>query len=130
MNSGNTVNNNGAFLENAALRWLKAKGLKVVAKNYLSRAGKIDLIMLDGQTLCFIDVEYRVNQDFNSAEYGVPSSKQQEIIQTAASFINHQNKYLKYSRRFDVLIVEPDIASSFKMSWIKNEFSADLSQGK
>ncbi len=130
LNSRNTINNKGVFLENAALRWLKARGLKVVAKNYLSRAGEIDLIMLDGDTLCFIDVEYRRSQDFDSTDYGIPASMQQKIIKTASSFVNHQNKYLKYSMRFDALLVEPGIDQPFKINWIQDVFSANLYQGK
>ncbi len=82
------MNNPGACLENVALHWQKLKGLKVVTKNYLSRAGKIDIIMLDDDTLCFIDVKYRRNQDFDSADYGIPVSGQQIITKTVLNFVN------------------------------------------
>jgi putative endonuclease len=124
------MNDKSGYLENLALRWLKARGLKVVAKNYLSRAGEIDIIMLDGDTLCFIDVEYRVGRDFDSTDYSIPEFKQQNILQAASSFVNHQNKYLKYSRRFDALFVEPCLDKPFKMNWIKAVFSADPDYGK
>ncbi len=130
MNTGITNNRKGAFLENIALRWLKTKGLKVVAKNYLSRAGEIDLIMLDGGTLCFIEVNYRGSKDFDGTGYAVPVSNQQIIIQTALSFVNHQYKYLKYPRRFDALFVEPGIDVPYKMNWIKHAFSAETNQGE
>jgi putative endonuclease len=130
LNTGNTINIKSVFLENVALRWLKARGLKVVAKNYLSRAGEIDLIMLDGDTLCFIDVEYQASHDSDSTDYSFPESKRQKIIKIASSFVNHQNKYLKYSTRFDALFVQPDIDQSFKINWVQDLFKADFSPGK
>ncbi len=101
------MNNPGSFLENVALRWLKAKGLKVVAKNYLSRVGKIDIIMLDDDTLCFIEVKYRRSQDFDETDLNIPASEQQKITQTALSFVSRQHKYLNYPRRFDALVARP-----------------------
>lgn len=120
------INYTGGYLENVALRWLKARGLKVVAKNYLSRTGEIDIIMLDGDTLCFIDVTYRVSQDFDGTDYAIPASKQQQIIQTALSFVSRQHKYLDYPRRFDELLFEPGIDEPYEINWIKQVFRADL----
>ena len=120
------MNNPGTFLENVALRWLKTKGLKVVAKNYLSRAGNIDIIMLDEDTLCFIDVKYRRSQNFDGKDYGIPESGQQKITQTALSFVSRQHKYLNYPRRFDALLIEPGIDEPYEINWIKHAFSADL----
>ncbi len=120
------MNNPGTFLENIALRWLKTKGLKVVAKNYLSRAGKIDIIMFDDDTLCFIEVKYRGSQNFDSTDYAIPVSEQQKITQTALSFVSRQHKYLNYPRRFDTLLIEPGINELYEINWIKHVFSADL----
>jgi putative endonuclease len=111
--------------ENIALRWLKARGLKTVAKNYHSRAGEIDLIMLDQESLCFIEVKYRTSQDFGGAAYSIPRSKQQKIIQTALSFISHQTKYRKYPKRFDALLIEPGIDEPYDVNWIKDAFSGE-----
>lgn len=130
LNIGITNYRKGSFLENVALRWLKTRGLKVVAKNYISRAGEIDIIMLDGDTLCFIEVKYRGSQDLDGTDYGIPVSKQQKIIRTALSFVNHQYKYLKYPRRFDTLLVEPGIDEPYEMNWVKHVFSDDTYQGE
>jgi putative endonuclease len=114
----------GSYYENIALRWLKAKGLKLVAKNYHSRSGEIDLIMLDQKTLCFIEVKYRASQAFGGAAYSITLSKQKKITQTALSFINQQNRYRNHAKRFDALLIEPGLNDTEDMQWIKNAFDA------
>ena len=49
----------GRRAERCAERFLKAKGLRVLARNYARRTGEIDLVMLDGETLVFVEVRYR-----------------------------------------------------------------------
>ena len=119
------MNKKGLYFENIALRWLKARGLKTVARNYHSRAGEIDLIMLEKSNLCFIEVKYRRNADFGGAAYSIPKSKQEKIIKTALSFISHQPKFGKYSMRFDALLIEPGLRQANEVNWIKDAFSAD-----
>lgn len=115
----------GLFFENIALRWLKARGLKLLAKNYHSRTGEIDLIMLDQKTLCFIEVKFRNNQNFGGAAYSISKSKQNKIIQTALSFLSQQNQYRNLPKRFDALLIEPGPAASYDTQWVKNAFESD-----
>lgn len=115
----------GLYFENTALRWLKSQGLKVVARNYRSHNGEIDLIMLDGKTLCFIEVKYRKNNDFGGTAYSIPRSKQQKLIKTALSFLNHQHQYRKHAMRFDALFIQPVAIEEDAIEWIKDAFSAD-----
>ena len=44
----------GRRAERCAERFLKARGLRVLARNYMRRTGEIDLVMLDGDTLVFV----------------------------------------------------------------------------
>lgn len=115
----------GLFFENLALRWLKAQGMKTVARNYHSRAGEIDLIMLESKNLCFIEVKYRSSLKFGGAAYSIPKAKQKKIIQTALSFISRQPKYSRYPIRFDALLIEPGAHHDNEVKWIKGAFSAD-----
>lgn len=119
------MKNKGLYFENIALRWLKAKGLKMLAKNYQSRAGEIDLIMQEEDTICFIEVKYRNSQAFGGAAYSIPPSKQKKIIQTALSFINHQPRFQDQPMRFDALLIEPGASNDNQVNWIKDAFSAE-----
>ncbi len=49
--------NGGAAAEALAARFLTARGLAVVDRNYRCRAGEIDLIVRDGKTLASVDID-------------------------------------------------------------------------
>jgi putative endonuclease len=115
----------GTFSENVALRWLKKKGLRVVANNYRSSAGKADIIMLDGRTLCFIEVKYQGEQEIDALAHILSADEQQKMIQAASSFVSHQRKYHNYPRRFDALIIRPAMDEPYEINWIKQVFSTE-----
>ena len=46
----------GDKVERFVLKYLKLQGLTLVKQNVTSRYGEIDLIMLDGKTLAFVEV--------------------------------------------------------------------------
>jgi putative endonuclease len=43
--------------EDLAARFLEEKGMELLARNFRSRRGEIDLIALDGDTLVFAEVK-------------------------------------------------------------------------
>jgi len=49
----------GEAAERRALDYLTRQGLKLVAANYRSRFGEIDLVMRDGEVLVFAEVRMR-----------------------------------------------------------------------
>ncbi len=106
-------------MEEAAARYLQAAGLTVIARNYRSRRGEIDLIANDGDTLVFAEVRYRSNNRFGTAGATVDRRKQQKLLATAQSYLL-QNK-LDCPCRFDVIAIEGDVQN---IQWIKNAFGA------
>ncbi|WP_339325991.1 YraN family protein [Metallibacterium scheffleri] len=66
----------GAAAETAALARLESAGLKPLARNFRSRYGEIDLIMLDGTTLVFVEVRARGNPLGGGALASVGTAKQ------------------------------------------------------
>ena len=57
----------GDEAERAAERFLIAQGLKLVERNFRTRLGEIDLIMREGESLIFVEVRLRKNNDFGGA---------------------------------------------------------------
>jgi putative endonuclease len=49
----------GAAAEQLALTFLQSKGLVLVTKNFRTRRGEIDLIMLDNTVMVFVEVRFR-----------------------------------------------------------------------
>lgn len=75
----------GAAAEDLALRYLEARGLSLVARNFRCRVGELDLIMRDGEQLVFVEVRSRrhnrygtpaesITEPSNSAYCGPPRS--------------------------------------------------------
>lgn len=53
----------GAIGEDIAVNFLKNKGLKIVARNFSTRYGEIDVIAQEGNKLHFIEVKTRTSDD-------------------------------------------------------------------
>lgn len=107
----------GNKAEDIAYQYLKKNGLKPVTRNFLTKAGEVDLIMSDDDTLVFIEVRYRKNKDFGGAAASVTPKKQQRIIKAALAY--HQQHAPQSSMRFDVIAIEGD---NMEINWIKSAF--------
>ncbi len=112
----------GNLIEDKAQKHLAQQGLKPVDKNYLCRSGEIDLIMIDNNTLVFVEVRYRKNSKFGSAAESVNWQKQQKLIKTAQHFIQSQKKWQNLPCRFDVVACQNDNTEALDFDWIKNAF--------
>jgi putative endonuclease len=111
----------GDYWENIAFKYLKKNKLKKVQKNFNCKVGEIDLIMQDNQTLVFIEVKYRKNEDWGSATGSVTKSKQKKIIKTAQLFLLQNKKYKDWNCRFDVVSIQGE-KDRAETSWIKDAF--------
>jgi putative endonuclease len=88
--------------ERVAERYLKRKGYKLVARNYRCPAGELDLIVLDGRVIVFVEVKTRTGAGFGSPLEAVEFRKQHKIIQTAQFFLASKNLSQREAR-FDVV---------------------------
>lgn len=108
----------GAYFEDSAICYLQKQGLTLVAKNYFSKYGEIDLIMQDGSCTVFIEVRYRKNTRYGDAVSTVGYHKQQRIINTAYDWMFGQQfnaEQLEY--RFDIFAI-----NGKQYQWIQNAF--------
>lgn len=108
---------NGEQAEQRAAQYLRHQGLKLVARNYRSRFGEIDLIMQDGATLVFVEVRLRSGASFGGAAASIDARKRRRIIRTAQQYLT----CLKHIPpcRFDVLLLDDT-----DMEWIRNAFES------
>lgn len=110
----------GIQAEELALQHLQQQGLKLVERNYHSRRGEIDLIMLDKSTLVFVEVRSRKSSRFGSALESVNHAKQTRIIHTAEQYLQQtSSSYQGY--RFDVIAISSDQAVP-EITWLKDAF--------
>lgn len=114
-----TSRERGQHIEDLACQYLQQQGLKKVTRNYSSRSGEIDLIMLDGKSLIFVEVRFRKTTTHGSAVESVTRNKQQRIIQTAMLYL--QKHPHKGPCRFDVVGVTMN-GTKPQIEWVKDAF--------
>jgi putative endonuclease len=100
--------------EDLAAKYHESRGYTIIAANFkvpigrnLNEAavtGEIDLIALDGDVLCFVEVKTRSSVNFAEPTAAVNLRKQRQIIRTARVYRNiFRIREMKY--RFDVVSV-------------------------
>ena len=110
----------GQRAEQFAFDYLRRHDLLPVARNFHCRGGEIDLIMLDGECLTFIEVRFRASRDFVSPRDTVEYHKQRKLIRTAAMFVARNRRFASHTMRFDVVAIEGK--EDLRVSWIKDAF--------
>lgn len=105
----------GEKIEKYACYYLKKQGLTLITKNYFTKFGEIDLIMIDNDCLVFIEVRYRQNDKYVSGFQSITTTKKQRIIKTAKQFINQNPKYWNFNYRFDVISTKSDL--KYTITW-------------
>ncbi|RZV36349.1 MAG: YraN family protein [Chromatiales bacterium] len=110
----------GEHAEQLAFRFLIDRGLQPVARNFRTRGGEIDLILLDGDCLAFVEVRCRRSARFTDPELTVDRHKQRKLVRTAALFAARHRAYAQHVMRFDVVAIEGDECPA--IHWIKDAF--------
>ncbi|MCK5818836.1 MAG: YraN family protein [Psychromonas sp.] len=113
-------NSQGVKAEKQALLFLEQQGLSLICQNYLCKAGEIDIIMLDAETLVFIEVRFRKNSHFGGALASITAAKQKKLIRTARHYLSQLDN--EPYCRFDAIAID---GLTNTPQWIKNAFQAD-----
>jgi putative endonuclease len=91
-----------------ARRFLKKKGLILIAQNMrVGRQAEIDLIMMDAETLVFIEVKTRKNEVFGRPIDSISKTQKQRISYAAVNYIKRKQIKPTYIR-LDVVEVIGD----------------------
>ena len=92
--------------ETLAAASLEAAGMEIIARNYRSKFGEVDIIALCNETIVFVEVKSWVTLGQEDLQYSLDLRKQQKIIKTAKYFIFENRKYSNMTIRFDVILVK------------------------
>ena len=95
----------GAFYEARACDYLRAQGLRTIARNYVSRRGEIDLVMRDGGELVFVEVRMRSSSHHGGAAQSVGARKRHKIRRAINSYLSKYSYRPPY--RLDLVAFEP-----------------------
>jgi putative endonuclease len=92
----------GKAAEDAAAKFLKTKGYKIIERNYRNKFGEIDIIAEQKKVICFIEIKARHTLDFGLPQEAVSGSKQRQISKVALGYLKSK-RMLDRPARFDVL---------------------------
>lgn len=94
----------GSRGERIAARYLRRKGHRVLARNYETPRGEIDLITLDGDQVVFVEVKTRRRDDLQDLLDTVMPAKWRSVERAARFYLGrHGDSHTVY--RFDLVTV-------------------------
>ncbi len=97
----------GRWGEDAALRYLNDQGYQLLARNWRTREGEIDLVMEQDLVIVFVEVKTRNTDLFGSPEDGITVGKQKRLRKTCLAFLQ-ANGYEDRDWRIDVVAIEAE----------------------
>jgi putative endonuclease len=90
--------------EDAAARYLKRQGYRILARHVDSPLGELDIIAVDGRTIVFVEVKTRSSTEAGHPADAIDERKERRMTQAALAYLKAQG-LLKYSARFDVVAI-------------------------
>jgi len=91
--------------ESQAAAFLAQKGYRILERNYRCRMGEIDLVAMEQETLCFVEVKARTRPAFSDPLESVTATKQRRIIRAANLYLQAKNLAGRVACRFDVVTI-------------------------
>jgi len=110
--------------EAAAARYLKRRGYEILARGDRFGPGELDLVMLDRDTIVFVEVKTRQSHDAGLPAEAVDEAKQRKLTKLAVTFLKRHG-LLERPARFDVVAVTWPAGKWFPaIEHIRNAFEA------
>jgi putative endonuclease len=111
----------GDSAEQLACDYLKRQGFDLLARNYRSPHGEIDLIMHAPDSLVFVEVRYRRSADFGAPAETVDPRKQRRLRATAEYYLQRMPKGSKQACRFDIVAISGE-GETARLEWVQDAF--------
>jgi putative endonuclease len=106
--------------EKIAEKYLRENSITILAKNFYTCYGELDLIGQDAAVIVFFEVKYRRNKKYGLPEENISKSKIDKIIKSAQIFLC-ENNLSNQDCRFDVLTIIGNIdLNAYEINWLKN----------
>jgi putative endonuclease len=108
----------GRKAEDIAVDFLRARGLRILERNFRRRLGELDIVARDGDTLVIVEVRTRASHWYGGAAASVDRRKQQRLIRAAAQLLQQRRDLSQLRARFDVVVVD----GNGKVEWLRHAF--------
>lgn len=106
--------------ETIAANYLVEHGYQIIARNYYVRGAELDIIAMDGDILCFIEVRSRLNAKLGHPLETVSRAKQKNIIKAAKYYIMENQP--ECPLRFDVVGI---VLNPYEITLVKDAFQTE-----
>ncbi len=83
--------------------------------------GEIDLIMTDRTTIVFVEVRFRIHNNYGDGAESVDTRKQRKISLTALHYLQKSRLSNRFCR-FDVVSLSEAKNGTSEINWIQNAF--------
>ena len=112
----------GRAAEDAAAEFLRGQGYALLARNFSTPVGEVDIIAADGGTICFVEVRSLRSGAFAPHETVTP--RKQKRIRAAARRYLSERRLGDALCRFDVvsLVPTPGRASGWEIELLRDAF--------
>jgi putative endonuclease len=114
--------------ERAAAKFLERRGYRILASNYRTRLGEIDLIAEDRGTLVFIEVKVRGTDRFGGPAMAITLAKQARIARLAQQFLAARSLEERPCR-FDAVLISGDEPNNQRIELVTAAFEVPTSFG-
>jgi putative endonuclease len=111
----------GTRAERLAQNYLSLKGYTILAKNYRSRLGEIDIIAKESGKIVFIEVKAKYSMRFGSPKWAVTYQKQKKLSILALEYLKSTGQS-QAEARFDVIAIVYLKDSPPQIELVKNAF--------
>ncbi len=111
----------GRDSETNAEQFLRRKGYAILERNLRTTIGELDLVADDHGVLVFVEVKARTTGAFGGALLAVDRRKQAKLIRLARQYLARRHLSDRVCR-FDVVLVQGDAESSFRIEHIEHAF--------
>jgi putative endonuclease len=100
------MNRKGEEGERKAAEYLQAKGYEVLARNYRTRRGEIDLVARKGGKVVFVEVKNWTALGQDSLGQAIGAEKRHRIVSAARHFLHEHPPAPGCSFAFDVVLLK------------------------
>ncbi len=111
--------------ERLAERRLVDLGWRLLERKWRTRGGEIDLVMLDGDVLVFVEVKTRRGGSRGSAEEAVDERKAARLLMLGEVYVGEHPEHIDRFWRVDIIAITVDSSGSIdRINHIRNACSS------
>lgn len=105
--------------EDRACQYLRQQGYEIIARNWRSRFGEIDIIARDKESLVFVEVKARSKAGFGGPEAALGVHKRKRVVATAKAYLSVVESDLPV--RFDLVALQGGKITLYKGAFYEEE---------